>query len=112
MNMFLIPALVQTAFIPRRWVNQKHFCWHAELLPHSEQVVFHKSFLFGQVHKVIVDIKNLEKAEPEHIDHPLMWLGNMFDPNMIFRDAESGECFVFDKQGIWNEDALKHPLLY
>jgi len=35
-NFMLIPALVQTAFIPRRWVNQKHFTWHAELLPHSE----------------------------------------------------------------------------
>ena len=37
---------------------------------------------------------------------------NMFDPDLIFRDMESKEIFVFDKNGIWNEDALNHKLLY
>ena len=50
--------------------------------------------------------------EPEIIKNKLMWSGNMFDPNLVFRDMNSKEIFVFDKQGIWNESALKHPLLY
>jgi hypothetical protein len=64
------------------------------------------------VDKHIVDIKNLEKVSADVISNPLMWTGNMFDNNMVFRDLQTREIFVFDKQGIWNEDALKHPLLY
>ena len=35
-NYLLLPFLVSTTFIPRRWVQQKYFTWHAELLPHTE----------------------------------------------------------------------------
>jgi hypothetical protein len=41
-----------------------------------------------------------------------LFMINMFDPNMVFRDQESKEIFVFDSNGIWNEDTLKHKLLY
>ena len=108
----ILPFLISLMFVPRRWTQQRYFTWHAELLPHSEQMVFHKSFLFGQVDKHIVDVKNLERVGEEHIPNDLMWTGNLFDKNLIFRDTESEEIFVFDKQGMWNEDALKHPLLY
>jgi hypothetical protein len=111
-NMFLLPFLVFTTKLPRRITTQRYFCWHAELLPHTEQVVFHKSGIFGEAHKTIVDIKNLQKVSPEIIVNPLMWSGNIFDSNMVFQDSQSKEIFVFDKQGIWNESALKHPLLY
>lgn len=108
----ILPALISLLFIPRRWTQQRYFTWHAELLPHTEQVVLHKTFLFGQVDKHIVDIKNLEKVPAEAIPNALMWTGNMFDQNLVFRDSESEELFVFDKNGIWNENALKHPLLF
>ena len=36
LNYWLLPALVSTTFIPRRWVQQTYFTWHAELLPHTE----------------------------------------------------------------------------
>lgn len=42
----------------------------------------------------------------------LLWQINFFDPNLVFRDSETGEMFVFDANGIWNEDALNHKLLY
>jgi len=35
----------------------------------------------------------------------------MFDQHMVFRDMESKEIFVFDGQGIWDEDTLKHKLI-
>jgi hypothetical protein len=68
--------------------------------------------LGGLVERHFVDVKNLEKVPVEAIANKLMWTGNMFDKNLIFRDMETEEVFIFDKQGIWNEEALKHPLLY
>lgn len=112
LNLLLLPAFIQTAFVPRRWTQQKYFTWHAELLPHTEQVVFHKTKTFGNVERHIVDIKNLEKVSPDMVSNPLMWQPNMFDPELVFMDTVTREVFVFDKQGIWNKDALEHPLLY
>ena len=109
---FMIPALVSSLYIPRRWSIQKHFTWHAELLPHTEQVVFHKTAMFGQVSKHIVDIKNLEKVTADAVLNPLMWDGNLFDSEFVWQDRQSGEVFVFDKLGIWNKKALEHPLLH
>lgn len=109
----LLPMLVSYLYVPRRWTQALYFTWHAELLPHTEQVVLHKSFLGGGISRHVVDIRNLEKVEAEDaIQNNLMWTGNMFDKNLVFRNAENGEIFVFDKNGVWNEDVLKHPLLY
>jgi hypothetical protein len=87
LNYLLLPTLVSTCFIPRRWVQQKYFTWHAELLPHTEQVVFHKSWLNGGVEKHIVDIKNLEKVSPDVVSNPLMWTNNIFDQDLVFQDS-------------------------
>ncbi len=67
--------------------------------------------MFGQICKHYVDIKNLEKVEAEAIPNQLMWTGNLFDQNMVFRDMSNDEIFVFDKQGQWNLDTLNHPLI-
>ena len=90
----------------------KFFCWHAELLPHTEQVVFHKVSWFGSIDRYYVDINNLEKIDADQVDAGLMWQINMYDPDLIFRDTASREIFVFDKYGHWNKEALEHPLLY
>jgi len=66
-SQMLLPSLISLAFVPRRWVQQRYFTWHAELIPHTEQVVFHKTFLFGQVERHFVDVKNLEKIPMESI---------------------------------------------
>ena len=110
--MFLLPSLVHCLFVPRRWAVQKHFCWHAELLPHNEQVVFHKTQAFGQPRRFIVDIKNLQKVSSDTVTNKLIFSMDMFDPDMVFQDQLSQEIFVFDKQGVWNEECLNHPLLY
>lgn len=41
----------------------------------------------------------------------LLWGMNMFDQNMVFRDMETKEVFVFDRNGLWNEDTLNHKLI-
>jgi len=106
-----LPFVASMLSMPRKIAAVKFFTFHAELLPHTEQVVFHKASLFGGVMRHTVDIKNLEKVEAETLPTSLMWDINMFDSQMVFRDQESREYFVFDVNGVWNADALEHPLL-
>ena len=108
----VMPLFLFTIQMPRKIATLTHFCWHAELLPHTEQVVFHKTTPFGAVERHYVNISDLEKVDADSVDVPLMWQINMFDPDLIFRDAASGQVFVFDKNGHWNKEALEHPLLY
>ena len=83
-------------------------------MPSAREVWFFKTSLFGAsiIHKVNVD--DLEKVEKDdHFINSLLWYVTKYDKNMIFRDRASGELFVFDwKTGNWNEDTLKHPLIY
>lgn len=111
-HLILVPLLVASLSLPRKLAIVHYFTFHAELLPHTEQVVFHKADLFGRVKRVIVDIKNLEKIDADIVPSKLLWGVNMFDSNMVFRDMESREIFVFDNNGIWNEDVLQHKLLF
>ena len=108
----IMPLFLLGIQFPRKLMVMRHFCWHAELLPHTEQVVFHKVNMFGSLERYYVDIYNLEKVDAADVAAPLMWEINMFDPDLIFRDASTGEVFVFDKLGHWNKEALEHPLLY
>ena len=39
-----------------------HHVLRADLLPHTEQVVFTKARFFGNVKRCVVDIKDLEKV--------------------------------------------------
>lgn len=60
--------------------------------------MFHKAFLGGGTNRFVVDIRHLEKVDGEEfVVNPLMWNANIFDKNLVFRDADSGEVFVFDR---------------
>lgn len=61
----LVPLLVSTLSLPRKLAIVNYFAFHAELLPHTEQVVFHKVGFFGSIRRVYVDIKNLEKIDAD-----------------------------------------------
>ena len=108
----MLPAFVIATELPRKWTVMKYFTYHAELLPHTEQVVFHKVNLFGKQDRHIVDIRNLERVSADMVESDIIWWINMFDSQMVFRDSFSVEIFVFDSNGIWNQEALEHPLLY
>jgi hypothetical protein len=110
-SFLFLPFVAASLAMPRKLAAVKFFTFHAELLPHTEQVVFHKTSLFGGIQRHTVDIKNLEKVEAETLPTSLMWDINTFDSQMVFRDQESREYFVFDVNGVWNADALEHPLL-
>jgi hypothetical protein len=94
-----------------RWPKNSHFVIQAELLPHSEQVVFTKIGMFGRSIKQIVEINHLERVEADTMPHPHIFLSNQMDPEMVFRCMDSNSFFVFDKNGVWNKETLEHPLL-
>ena len=64
-NILILPFLYGALQTPRKWAVFHYFTFHAELLPHTEQVIFHKASFFGGVRRVIVDIKNLEKVDAD-----------------------------------------------
>ena len=97
---------------PARVMISRYFVLHAELMPHTEQVIFVKAALFGNRVETVVDIKNLEKINEEAVSTGIVNEVNMINPDMIFKDKESGEIFMFSTYGQWNEETLKHPLLY
>ena len=68
--------------------------------------------LFGEVTRHYVDIRNLEKVDASNVASPFLFEINVFDSELVFRDQETKELFVFDKNGFWNQEALEHPLLY
>lgn len=62
-NLLFIPVAYGLLQAPRKWAVMHYFTFHAELLPHTEQVVFHKAGFLGHVRRIVVDIKNLEKVD-------------------------------------------------
>jgi len=98
----ILPFLWLCMSAPRRISEMAHFTFHAELLPHTEQVVFHKAGNFGELFQVVVDINNLEKVDADSLGTPLIWEVSKYDPYMCFRCAETNQKFAFDKNGVWN----------
>jgi len=78
-QLLLMPFIVASLRMPRVLATVNYFTFHAELLPHTEQVVFHKADLYGGVRRIIVDIKNLEKIDADIVPSKLLWGVNMFD---------------------------------
>lgn len=76
---FAVPLLLMTARMPRQILQMKYFTLHAELLPHTEQVVFTKANLFGRTDRYYVDIANLEKIYADSMDQEMLWQNNLFD---------------------------------
>lgn len=90
-----------------------YYCWHARLDEEAKQVIFYKTGPLGTLKQFRVNIRDLEKIEKEDYPiNPIVWTRyNSLDENLIFRDSFSGEIFIFDKHGYWDEDVLKHPLI-
>ena len=62
-SLLIVPLIALSCFLPRKLAVMNFYTFHAELLPHTEQVVFHKGDFFGKVRRIFVDIKNLEKID-------------------------------------------------
>ena len=66
-NLLFIPLVYGILQLPRKWATMHFFTFHAELFPHTEQIVFQKTGLLGQIRRIIVDIKNLEKVDADQV---------------------------------------------
>ena len=82
----IVPPAILLLSYPRRITGFHFFTFHAELLRHTELVVFHKTTVFGKVKRIYVDIKNLEKIDAEVVPATILWKINTFDPDLVFRD--------------------------
>ena len=78
-SFLFLPFIASAMALPRKLAALNYFTFHAELLPHTEQVVFHKAAYFGAVVRHTVDIKNLEKVEADTLPTSLMFDINTFD---------------------------------
>jgi hypothetical protein len=66
MSQFLLmPVAIAALSLPRKYAIMHYFTYHAELLPHTEQVVFHKNTFMGKTRRIYVDIANLEKVDAD-----------------------------------------------
>lgn len=86
-------------------------------MPEKEQVIFYKahtaSFFGIGVEKYHVNIRDLEKVNADVIiNSEMLWKNVILDKDFVWQDMRTGEHFVFDKFGVWNKEALEHPLLY
>jgi hypothetical protein len=88
-NFLWIPTFLVMCKVPRYLAGVHYFTFHAELLPHTEQVVFHKVKFFGGIDRHFVNINSLEKVDEDHVKSTLLWNVFMFDKEMIFRDSET-----------------------
>jgi hypothetical protein len=64
---FFLPMCYTLFFLPKSVAVMHYFTYHAELLPHTEQVVFQKANFFGKSRTSVVDIKNLEKIDASEV---------------------------------------------
>lgn len=92
--LILVPLLVATLSWPRKIAIVNYFAFHAELLPHTEQVVFHKVGLFGNVRRIHVDVKNLEKIDASLVPSKL------FDSSYTYRPPSLVEQLVRLRYGL------------
>lgn len=74
-----IPAFYAITKLPRYLGGVHYFTFHAELLPHTEQVVFHKVNFFGGIQRHFVNIHALEKVDEDQVKSSILWDVFIFD---------------------------------
>lgn len=73
------PVFFALTRVPRYLAGIHYFTFHAELIPHTEQVVFHKVNFFGKIERHFVNINALEKVDIDHVKSSIIWNVFMFD---------------------------------
>ena len=88
---------------------------HAELSPSTEEILFQKVNILGQLTSQRVRIGELEHLTFRDLfdeqDIGERATRGLFNEEVVFRVRPTGELLFFDKQGIWNQETLNHQLL-
>ena len=112
MPLMWLPAVAYAVEIPKFYTYAKYRTYRADLLPHTEQVVFTKIGMFGKIKQSVVDISDISKISADSVkEHDLMFRRLDNDARFVWKDSETQEIFIFDSNGLWNEEGLNHPLL-
>jgi len=108
----MLPLAILTFQSMRRLQLDLYYTLRADLLPHTEEIMFLKAGLFGVVKHETVKIKDLEKINADVVPGVLIWRYDNLDTKLVFRDMKSRHIFIFDKGGFWSKDGIEHKLLY
>lgn len=112
MPLMWLPIIPYMAEFPKFYLHTSLVTLRADFLPHSEQVVFTKAGFFGNVRHSISDTKNLVKINAKSVPSShYVFKRPELDSEFVWKDISTGEIYVFDTEGVWNEDGLNHPLL-
>jgi hypothetical protein len=107
-----LPCVVYAMDVPRFLNQTSMFVIRADLIPHTEQVVFTKATMFGNIARSIVDIKNLNKISHEDVvGGDSLFKYSSVDNEFVWKCSETQEIFIFDARGIWSEEGINHPLI-
>ena len=87
----------------------------AELSPQTEEILYQKISAFGTINTFRVKISDLEATTLLEIygeNNPSeKSVRGLFNRDVAFRIKSTKELLLFDKNGIWNEEGINHPLL-
>lgn len=94
----------------------KHTLLKLELLPNTEELVYQKITFFGTISTKKVKISDLELVNYDELtgekNPSERALRGYLNQNVAFKvKGTKNEYLFFDKNGIWHEDGLNHPLL-
>ena len=104
--------LFDLVYSPPIFALNKYYTTRIDLMPHTEQVVFHKSSFLGEAKRFIVDIKDLKHIHWKDVPYSFfMWRLPSIDKQMVFKDERSGEIFIMDTSGVWSQNGVDHPLI-
>jgi hypothetical protein len=111
-----IPVIVYSALcflhLPLAVSASRMFVVRMELLPHLESILVQKVGFFGLSRTELVPIQNLQRIKPAEsaFTYYHQWLGG-FNRDVMFRDVETKQEYVFEVNGTWVEENIKHPLI-
>ncbi len=87
----------------------------AELLANTEEIVYQKITVWGSISTRKAKIQDLEATTLDELfgeaDYQERSVRGLLNKEVAFRVKGTGELLFFDKNGIWHEQGINHPLL-
>ena len=84
-----------------------------ELNPATEEIIYQKLGHFGCIHTYKTKLSDLEYVDKSSLNDNVFIRSSrsIVDQKLIFRIKSTGELMMFDIDGVWHEDGLKHELM-
>ena len=94
---------------------RKRFILKIELLPEDSKLRV-TSLQIGSLDVADVPIENIVPVPPvefetAHMGGKMLDTPDYFDLDMVFLNRPNSEFYIFDKEGVWHEEGVNHPML-